>query len=371
MAYASGWSSIVELQNGQVVSDAYDNAFANIDFALGEIDVMLNGAGYEYIQYILNTTPPSVLAEGMMYYDQPSHSFVAIDDIVGTKLNLGHELDERAYNISGQVILEGKVVAVGGQDANDVIEITLANASLLATAVAFGISTSEFAVGGIGKVVKLGRVHGVDTAGVGVNGLLYLDDAVAGGGLTGTPPEITTVVGYVIEEQSGVGVADGTIYVEPRSIISLPNVVAYMNQNTATSSITLSTTPIVIDNFNSGLSGGIIMPYFPSTGIITAPANGIYDMTIDFATNYDGVGQNVLHLLVQIMGDNGVDAPYEVGRYNKELGKSSTSTNGSMTKTFSGEKDISYYMQMSAPDIDLDLFVLENVSFSLKSIDIR
>ena len=370
MAYASGWSSIVELQSGQVVSDAYDNAFANIDFALGEIDVMLNGAGYEYIQYILNTTPPSVLAEGMMYYDQPSHSFVAIDDIVGTKLNLGHELDERAYNISGQVILEGKVVAVGGQDANDVIEITLANASLLATAVAFGISTSEFAVGGIGKVVKLGRVHGVDTAGVGVNGLLYLDD-IAGGGLTGTPPEITTIVGYVIEEQSGVGVADGTIYVEPRSIISLPNVVAYMNQNTATSSITLSTTPIVIDNFNSGLSGGIIMPYFPSTGIITAPANGIYDMTIDFATDYEQTTDNATHLLIQIMADNGVDAPYEVGKYNKEVARRSVSTNGSMTKTFRGEKDVNYYMQVSATDEDFTLFILENVSFSLKSIDIR
>ena len=93
-------------------------------------------------------------------------------------------------------------------------------------------------------------------------------------------------------------------------------------------------------------------------------------MTIDFIANYTDIGQNVLHLLVQVMADNGVDTPYEVGRYNEELGENSTSTNGSMTKTFNGEANVTYYTQVSATD-DLLNFISESASFSLKAIDIR
>ena len=370
MAYESGWSTIIELQTGQTVSDAYNAAFGNIDLALADIDTKLNGAGYESVRFIPQATEPTTLLEGMMFYDLPTHSFVAIDDITGTRLNLGHEVTERAYNNTGAIIGEGKVVAIGGIDVNETMEIVLANADALTTAVAFGMTTSEFGIDGLGKVTKIGRVNGIDTVGVAVNQLVYLSDT-DNGGLTGVAPAITTVVGYVVKEQSLAGVADGIIYVDPDSIKSLPNVVAFMNQSAPTASTTLTTVAVEIDAYDVADSGGVIMPFVPLTGIITAPASGIYDMTIDFATNYGDIGQSVLHLLVQIMADNGVDTPYEVGRYNKELGKSSTSTNGSMTKTFNGEKDVQYYMQMSAPDDDLTAFVLENVSFSLKSFDIR
>jgi len=113
------------------------------------------------------------------------------------------------------------------------------------------------------------------------------------------------------------------------------------------------------------------MTYEFLAGTILAPANGIYDMTIDFGTNYNDIGNSVQHLLVEIMADNGVDTPAPVGQYNKEVAKNSTSTNGSMTKTFRGYVDTTYYLRMSCPDDTFANFVLENVSFSLKSIDIR
>jgi len=72
MAYGSGWSSIIELQDGQTVSDALDVAFNdNIDLALADIDGILNGTGYSQIQFIPLATPPVTLIEGMMYFDQP------------------------------------------------------------------------------------------------------------------------------------------------------------------------------------------------------------------------------------------------------------------------------------------------------------
>jgi len=371
MAYESGWTPIVELQYGQAVSDKYDAAFANIDLALLDIDNILNIDGYNTIVFNPQSVPPITLLEGMMYYDQPSHSFVAIDDITGTKLNLGHEVNERAFNPSGSVTLpEGRVVAVITTDANDVIEVGFADASTLDTAVAFGMTTSTFTPNGLGKVTKMGRVNSVDTVGIAVNGTVYLSN-VGDGSLTGTPPEITTVIGYVIKEQSGTGVADGIIYVNPQSIIALPNVVAFMNQSVPTLATTLTSTAVEIDNYDVSDSGSIIMASVPSTGIITAPSNGIYDMTIDFGTNYTDIGNSVQHLLVEIMADDGVNTPTVVGQYNKEVAKNSTSTNGSMTKTFYGVAGMDYYMQMSCPDDTFSAFVLENVSFSLKSIDIR
>ena len=371
MAYSSGWTAIVGLQSGQEVSNKYDGAFTNIDLALADIDSILNGLGYDKIQFIPQATEPTALTEGAMYYDLPTHSFVAIDDITGTRLNLGHEVNERAYNPDLVVTIpEGRAVAVTSTDANDVIEIGFADASTLDTAVAFGMTTSTFGPESVGKVTKLGRVNSVDTAGILVNGVVYLSD-VGDGSLTGTAPEIATVIGYVIKEQSAPAVADGVIYVDPQSIVALPNVVAFMNQDTPTASTTLTATPIAISSYDELDSNGIIMDYDFLTGIITAPSDGIYDMTIDFGTNYNDIGNSIQHLLVEIMADNGVDAPYRVGQYNKEVAKNSTSTNGSMTKTFNGERDVQYYLQISCPDDTFANFVLENVSFSLKSIDIR
>ncbi len=368
MAYASGWSSIIELETGQEVSDAYDNAFANIDLALADIDNILNVNGWSLIQFVPQATEPSVLTEGAIYYDLPTHTFVGINDIDGTRLNFGYELNERCSNTTGATIPDGMVVAINDLDVDDNFEMLLADSTVFDTAIAFGVTTSSSLDGEIGLVTKIGRVNGIDTKGIGVNQVAYLG---TNGELTGTPPPITTVVGTIVKAQSAPSVADGILYVDPRSVISLPNVVAFMNQTAPTSPTTLSTTPVTVANFDVNDSDGIMMDYVPLTGIITAPSGGIYDMTIDFGTDYTETTDNATHLLMQIMANNGVDAPYEVGRYNKEVAKRSVTTNGSMTKTFTGEKDVEYYLQMSAPDEDFTDFILENVSFSLKSIDIR
>jgi len=368
MAYESGWSPIIELQDGQVVSDALTVSFNNIDAALADIDWKLNGAGYSHIIFTPQATEPSALVEGMMYYDLPTHTFVAINDIDGTRLNLGYELNERCSNHTGATIPDGMVVAINDLDVDDDFEMILADSNTLDTAVAFGITTSSSLDGEVALVTKVGRVNGIDTKGILVNKTAYLG---ANGELTGTASEIATVVGKIVKEQSGVGVADGVIYVDIRSIISLPNVVAFMNQDTPTASATLGATPVLVDNYDELESGGIIMTYEFGAGTILAPASGIYDMTIDFGTNYDDIGNSVQHLLVEIMADDGVNTPVAVGQYNKEVAKNSTSTNGSMTKTFNGVIDTTYYLQISCPDNTFANFVLENVSFSLKSIDIR
>ena len=207
--YQSGWSSIIELQDGQVVSDALDDAFINnIDIALAEIDSVLNGAGYQHIIFTPQATEPSALTEGMMYYDLPTHTFVGVNDIAGTRLNIGYELNERCSNHTGATIPDGKVVAVSGTDVDDNFEMLLADSTLLDTAVAFGVTTSSSLDGEIALVTTNGRVNGVDTVGIGVNETVYLGTL---GNLVGTAPEIATVVGYVVKAQSGIGVADGVL----------------------------------------------------------------------------------------------------------------------------------------------------------------
>ena len=48
MAYASGWTSIIEFQNGQVVSDKFDATFANIDAGLSALsDLELDVTDHE------------------------------------------------------------------------------------------------------------------------------------------------------------------------------------------------------------------------------------------------------------------------------------------------------------------------------------
>jgi len=239
----------------------------------------------------------------------------AIDGGVGTR-----EISPQAQKVANEfkTQMRGIYDEMVAANVKGYRETVLADASTLDTAVAFGMTTSEFAAEGLGKVTKMGRVNSVDTAGIGVNGTIYLSD-IGDGSLTGTPPEIATVIGYVIKAQSQAGAADGIIYVNPQNIIALPNVVAFMNQSSPTLATTLTATPVEIDAYDDTDSGGIIMDYVPLAGIITAPANGIYDMTIDFATNYTDIGQSVIHLLVQIMADNGVDAPYEVGQSTSYL----------------------------------------------------
>jgi len=42
MAYESGWTSVVEFQKGQQISDKYNSAFNNIDSALADIETRLD-----------------------------------------------------------------------------------------------------------------------------------------------------------------------------------------------------------------------------------------------------------------------------------------------------------------------------------------
>jgi len=330
-------------------------------------DIEAGTAEVDKVAFNLLAASPSEV-EGTLYYNSAAHTLVIKNDIAGTNLNLGHEIVSRCYNPSTTLTInEGDVVAITAIQANDVLEIIPASAADLTTAVIFGVATSTFLPETLGMVTKMGAVHSVDTKGIVVNGAIYLSET--DGQLTGVSPAISSLVGYVIQP-STIDTKDGVIYVDTRSIVSLPNVVAYMNQNVPTAAADLGTIGMFVTHYDADDSGAVIMEYSTTDGTITAPADGIYDMTIDFGTNYTDIGNTVQHLLVEIMADNGVDL-IQVGQYNKEVAKNSSSTNGSMTKTFKGNKDWIYYMAMSCPDDTFQDFVLENVSFSLKSIDIR
>ena len=373
MAYDIGWTSIQDLQDGQVVSDNFDDTFLNIQVFLNELNDK-----YEaplYLQFVPQTVDPT-LTEGGFYYDGNQHSFIGRNDVAGTKLNLGSEMVERVVSTGLVEIPEAMPVAVsGGIDSSNAIGVVAADAAVLATAVVIGMTTSVIDANGttVGLVTTSGRVNGVDTKEIPENGIVYLAE---GGGITGTPPPITTVIGYVAQP-STLNTADGSIFVLPRSIVSLPNVVAFMNMIAEKPAIaTLDANRIAVIEYADPIgfpdeSGGVIMPYDTLAGTIVAPATGIFDMTIDFGVNYDDIGASAQHLLIEIMADDGVNPETVAGQYNKEVARNSTSTNGSMTKTFKAYKGMTYYAVMSCPDATFSAFILENFSFSLKSFDIR
>ena len=371
MAYFSGWSSIIELQDGQVVSNALDVAFGNIDTALTDIDTKLNGAGYSHIILTPQATEPAALSEGMMYYDLVTHTFVAINDIDGTRLNFGYELNERCSNHTGDIILEAKVIAVSQVNVDSSFEIMLAKADLLETAVAFGVTTSEFAVGGIGAVTKIGRVNGIDTLGLAANAPLYLSDTEAGG-ITGTPPAIKTVIGYVVQAQTAPAEKNGVIYIDIRSAVALPNVVGFMNQDAATLAAPIDDTPVAVVDYSldAGDSGSVISTISTPLGTINSPLGGIYEASVYFDISFTPTNDNVRHLSFDIVEDDG-GAISTVATYSKEMHKNAEGSSASFNKTFTSKKNAVYHLEYRAgAGEDFADFILQSVSFSLKSINI-
>jgi len=136
------------------------------------------------IQFTPVTAP--TYSEGLFFYDTDAHTFVGYDDISGTSLNMGYEVDLKARNSTGVTITNGSVVYVSGA-TGQTPNITLARADAMATSSVIGVVTADIVNNTIGKVTIIGEVNGLNTSAFSDGATVYLS-ATTAGALTATPP---------------------------------------------------------------------------------------------------------------------------------------------------------------------------------------
>lgn len=129
-------------------------------------------------------------------------------DIDGVVLQAGQEFHRNVKNDSGSDIADGKVVYKSGGNAR--LEIGLAKADSLSTAVVLGVTTAAIANGADGKITSHGLVRGLDTSGCAAGDTIYLSAATAGA-FTNVKPSGTNYVvqvGYCVTVDADDGVLD-------------------------------------------------------------------------------------------------------------------------------------------------------------------
>jgi len=375
MAYDIEWSSILDLQEGQEISDGFNLTFGNIETFLNDLNNRYEAP--KYLQFVPQTVDPVVTAGGF-YYDANQHSFIAKNDVIGTKLNVGSEMIERVWTPDVVAIGEGLAVTVHESDLQDgAVEVTLASCTSFASAIVFGITTSTVGAAGasVGIITKEGRVNGVATNDIAVNGLIYLGEngtfVKSINDVTTPQNAVVTVVGYVVKASSTPTAMDGVIYVNIQNIISLPNVVAYMKRILPTTATSLDNVPLIVDGYDPLISGGVLMPYNVANGEVLSTNVGIYDAVINFNMSFTDIGNTPRHVLIEVMEDDGAGGVIPAVQSLREISRDSTTLGASFTETFGGDANMMYYVQVSCIDATLGNFVIENFSFSLKSIDLR
>lgn len=115
----------------------------------------------------------------------------------------------RALNNSGGTLGKGKLVRVTGFSvANQIPTINLADATLQANSVVFGILEADVLDGEIAAVLVAGHYQGLDTSGFTLNSNVYLSDTP--GDISPTAGTVSSIMGRVINAPS----TTGAIYIQ-------------------------------------------------------------------------------------------------------------------------------------------------------------
>jgi len=152
----------------------------------GDIDFNSNSAdNVANIDFKSGLTP--VYKEGRLTYDTDTKGLTFFNDETETALNIGEEQRVRVYNNNGSTILNGQVVTVTGVQPNGAIEVGLAIASDITSALnTIGIATHDIEIASYGWATTSGMINGLNTTILKDGGALtegvaiYLSETVAG-----------------------------------------------------------------------------------------------------------------------------------------------------------------------------------------------
>lgn len=227
--------------------------------------------------------PRPTRVEGLLFYDEETRSFSMYPDVDMT-LNLGQEEVIRVWNATGATIPNATPVtlvgAVGGLPS-----VAVAQANTSETAVVPGITTHEIPDGTAGFITHAGTLGGDFSAFV-IGDRLYLSDVTPGGMIGEQPgaidlvPDLATTLGTVLDNDA----VDGKIQVRISSLVSIPTVIAYMNEALDPPGGTIGTTYQNVDNFQD--FGSVVMTSVPAAGTITVTTDGIYRVSFNLSMTF-------------------------------------------------------------------------------------
>ena len=124
--------------------------------------------------------------EGVLFYDEDSHTLTLFNDESDISLQIGQEQYIRVRNNTSATITDGAAVRITGAHGNVAPEISLASADTNDKSLAVGLATHPIESNSFGYVTVQGTVHSLNTTGFNEGQELYL--STTSGGLTGVSP---------------------------------------------------------------------------------------------------------------------------------------------------------------------------------------
>jgi len=199
--------------------------------------------------------------------------------------NIGTENHMEIINLTGVDFPAGKAVRHNGVTGGNV-KAVLALADTFQNATILGVTAAIIPDGETGLVTTFGPIENIDMDDHDVGVPLYLSDTVAGD-FTATSPIIRTQIGGCIIKDDTVG----KLFVTIVNNIPLPRTLGSLLDATTPTSISLDLvngTPIA--NYTDSIE--IVTEANETTGVLTAPLDGIYRINLSMHMLYDNVGQS-------------------------------------------------------------------------------
>jgi hypothetical protein len=207
-----------------VISGSFSGSFSGlIDNAVSALTASyFTGSHIDFTPLSDAQAPPH--REGRVWYDADNGALAVYNDEADITLQVGQEFYVRAYNDSGNPILNGTPVYVS-QSQGDYPKIWPATAEDHTTGTHFdnhilGLATHDIEDSSAGYVTRKGVVRNVDTTDFAAGDVVYLQTGSAG--LRNTPPPFpydVVQVGFVVRSQ-----ANGFILVEPSEPVHFNNI---------------------------------------------------------------------------------------------------------------------------------------------------
>jgi len=164
---------------------------------------------YDFIKF--DTSYGDTVEEGVLHWDTDVGTLAFGLPGGGHEHFIGQELILRVRNTTGSLIPNGSVVTMTGASGNKPL-VALADATDPILGRVFGVTTEDIANNANGYMAKIGLVRGVDTDGLGVGSVLFLDDTTPGGysPVPPTPPNAFFGVAAVVADHA----TEGIIFVD-------------------------------------------------------------------------------------------------------------------------------------------------------------